>query len=670
VPADLNRKPRLLTKSRFKMAQECPTKLAFTGKREYGNTMENDPFLKALAEGGFQVGALAKLYFPGGKEIETLDYEKALSETNNLLAQENAIIYEAALKFENLFVRVDILVKSGKQISLYEVKASSFDPNTDHFYQKRSKEKKLLGDWEPYLYDIAFQAFVAQNAMPDCSISPYLYLVNKTVEASVDGLNQNFLLSRSLEGRARVKVKKELKPSELGTEILIKVPVGEEVAFIHGLVEDDRTFAERVAYLATHYKEDKKIQTPLSGACKTCEYRIGQKEKDKGLKSGFDECWKKALGNRLHEPLVFDLWDNRSSQKLMDEGIYLLKDLTVDDITQKDREGGTGISRTERQWLQVEKVIKADKTPFLDVGGLAQEMSTWKYPLHFIDFETAQVAIPFNKGKRPYEQIAFQFSHHIVHENGKIEHAGEFINSKRGVFPNFDFVKALKSQLDKDSGTIFRFAAHENTVLCKIHDQLKTSNLPKGEVDELCEWIRTITKKRDESKKNNLWEGARNMVDMRELVLRFYYHPLTEGSNSLKYVLPATLNQSSYLKDKYSKPIYGGSGDIQSKNYRNKQWIQLSADGKVLDPYKTLEPIFSPEEDRIIEALYPETAVADGGGAMMAYARMQFTEMDEHESQRISQALLRYCELDTFAMVMLFEYWKSEALPMRKKSVA
>ena len=79
---------------------------------------------------------------------------------------------------------------------------------------------------------------------------------------------------------------------------------------------------------------------------------------------------------------------------------------------------------------------------------------------------------------------------------------------------------------------------------------------------------------------------------------------------------------------------------------------------------------FSPEEDRLIEALYPETEIADGGAAMMAYARMQFTEMEEAEARRISQALLRYCELDTFAMVLLFEYWQSEVHAIRKRSIA
>lgn len=43
---------RYLTKSRFKLAMECPTKLFYTGKdNEYKNTKGDDEFLESLAEG-------------------------------------------------------------------------------------------------------------------------------------------------------------------------------------------------------------------------------------------------------------------------------------------------------------------------------------------------------------------------------------------------------------------------------------------------------------------------------------------------------------------------------------------------------------------------------------------------------------------------------------------
>ena len=75
-------------------------------------------------------------------------------------------------------------------------------------------------------------------------------------------------------------------------------------------------------------------------------------------------------------------------------------------------------------------------------------MKNWIYPLHFIDFETSAVALPFNKVRKPYEQVAFQFSHHKVNEDGSVEHANEFIIDEAGKFPNFEFVRALKKALE------------------------------------------------------------------------------------------------------------------------------------------------------------------------------------------------------------------------------
>lgn len=44
---------KLLTKSKFKMALECPTKLWYYDRPdEYTNILDEDSFLKALAEGG------------------------------------------------------------------------------------------------------------------------------------------------------------------------------------------------------------------------------------------------------------------------------------------------------------------------------------------------------------------------------------------------------------------------------------------------------------------------------------------------------------------------------------------------------------------------------------------------------------------------------------------
>ena len=219
---------RPLSKSRFKLACECPTKLFYTGKpTEYANQSLEDSFLKNLAKGGFQVGALAKLMFPGGTEITSLDYETALRETNELLKKEEVIIYEAAFRYENLFIRADIVCKKGDSLYLYEVKAKSYNTEEDHFWQKRDPTK-MNNDWKEYLNDIAFQAFVIQKSHPALRLFPHLLLADKLQKASVEGLNQKFKLVVK-NGRDGVEVDSKLTPAGIGVPLLIAVPVANEV---------------------------------------------------------------------------------------------------------------------------------------------------------------------------------------------------------------------------------------------------------------------------------------------------------------------------------------------------------------------------------------------------------------------------------------------------------
>jgi len=77
-------------------------------------------------------------------------------------------------------------------------------------------------------------------------------------------------------------------------------------------------------------------------------------------------------------------------------------------------------------------------------------------------------------------------------------------------------------------------------------------------------------------------------------------------------------------------------------------------DGLPSDPCASSEPL----EGELPEGrMFGDDQIKDGGGAMTAYARSQFTEMGEEEVAVVRPALLRYCELDTLAVVMLWEEW-------------
>jgi hypothetical protein len=645
--------PRYLTKSRFKLALECPVKLYYTGKKDvyYDNKFDND-FLAALAEGGFQVGELAKCYYPGGVDIEELDYSAALASTNELLQKENVVIYEAAFLYKNLFIRADILEKKGNHIRLHEVKAKSFDSTSDSFTNSKGA---IVSKWEPYLYDVAFQKYVIQKSFPEFSVTAYLILSDKSATASVNGLNQSFFIYEE-GGRYKVKKAAHFDATNLGNKLL----TAQNVDSLCDLIFTDETtgFEKLVHDYAQYYSEDKKLGADLGVACGKCEFRADNEAGAAGFKSGFHECWQVTglTREQLDNELLLSLWDFRKKAEFIGQGKYLMSDLTKEDLEPKAKKKGPvepWLTRVERQWLQVEKTRNKDHSAYIDIAGLSEAMKDWKFPLHFIDFETTAVAIPFTAGRKPYEQVAFQFSHHTVQQDGTIEHRGQWISTSPGVFPNFEFVRALKAELEQDEGTIFRYATHENTILNVIYRQLADSQ--EKDVAELAAWIKTITTSSSSSAEK--WAGFRNMVDLRELIVRYYYNPLTKGSNSIKQVLPAILQSSDFLKEKYSKPIYGSH--IKSLNFKDHIWLTEEA-GKVINPYGLLPPIHAEGSNEIMDEIFTdeEAGIADGGAAMIAFARMQFSEMNQEERARIQAALLRYCELDTFAMVMIYEAFK------------
>ena len=76
------------------------------------------------------------------------------------------------------------------------------------------------------------------------------------------------------------------------------------------------------------------------------------------------------------------------------------------------------------------------------------------------------------------------------------------------------------------------------------------------------------------------------------------------------------------------------------------------------DPYTLLPKLFSDVPDHEFELLSDSDEIKEGGAALTAYARMQFEDMSDYERSEICKGLLKYCELDTFAMVMIYEGWR------------
>ena len=120
---------KLFTKSAFKEALRCYTGMYYYGEKSYANQNNEDDFLQTLADGGKQVGELARLYYgaDGDLFVDTLDKDTALEWTNRLMKKDKINIAEAAFKWGRCFVRADIIEKNGNVINLIEVKAKSWE---------------------------------------------------------------------------------------------------------------------------------------------------------------------------------------------------------------------------------------------------------------------------------------------------------------------------------------------------------------------------------------------------------------------------------------------------------------------------------------------------------------------------------------------------------------
>ena len=72
---------------------------------------------------------------------------------------------------------------------------------------------------------------------------------------------------------------------------------------------------------------------------------------------------------------------------------------------------------------------------------LADELTDVEFPIHFLDFETTGSAIPGYAGTRPYQKIPFQWSDHVLYEDGTLEHR-EFLHNE-DTDPREEFCRTL-----------------------------------------------------------------------------------------------------------------------------------------------------------------------------------------------------------------------------------
>jgi len=261
-------------------------------------------------------------------------------------------------------------------------------------------------------------------------------------------------------------------------------------------------------------------------------------------------------------PSVFDLYRGifEKEVRMYKNGHIDFKDLVNDPLTAIQ---------------QIQVACTLNGTTSIDKAGIKRFLSTLSYPLYFLDFETMQPVLPPFDGTHPYQQIPFQYSLHIIeNEGGELVHM-EFLGES-----GTDTRRALAEQLCRDIPMNVCTLAYNKKFEC-------------SRIKEMADAFPDLA-----SHLMNISNNIRDLLD--PFQQGYYYAPAMNGSFSIKKVLPA-----------------------------------LFPDDPTLD-YHNLDE-----------------QVQNGGDAMNIFPRIK--DMSPAEQVSAREALLRYCELDTLAMVKVWE---------------
>lgn len=209
---------------------------------------------------------------------------------------------------------------------------------------------------------------------------------------------------------------------------------------------------------------------------------------------------------------------------------------------------------------------------FFDAQSAAKDLAPYKLPAYFLDFETAQFAVPIWKGTRPYQKIPFQFSLHRLSRTGRLDRHS-FIDLS-GQDPSKAFAEALVAVCG-ERGPVFAYGA----------------DFEKGCIKELATLFPKLRK--------SFLAINERLVDLLRVAEQHYYHPIQQGSWSIKKVLPAI------------------APDLR---------------------YDALD------------------GIQNGGMAMEAFHEAISSTTSKSRKAQIEQQLFDYCGLDTYAMVRIWQY--------------
>lgn len=160
---------------------------------------------------------------------------------------------------------------------------------------------------------------------------------------------------------------------------------------------------------------------------------------DLEIPNGLKECYKpkdcpciKLCHPNLPEYSIYDIAmaNDKTKEKLREKGILDIKDVPID----------FKLSTKQRKQVEVAKKgsIYANKQM------IENDLNELCYPIHFLDYETYSWAVPRYENHKVYQNVVFQYSLHILSDDGSMIHK-EFLSTSKQ-----DPIKEILLNLKKD----------------------------------------------------------------------------------------------------------------------------------------------------------------------------------------------------------------------------
>ena len=442
---------------------------------------------------------------------------------------------EAELYARNLF-NGGVLVQN-HEISALKLTTALIKSNTEVIFQAAFKYNDLMAITDIIIWNSEYQAWDLYEVKGSSSkeIKKETHLIDVTFQKIVlegSGLNLSNIylieLNKDYIREGDIQVDELFQISKITTEVLE----------LEDQVSRDIEEARRLLHL------------PEPNSCE-CRYKGRSKHC-----SAFP-----YLYPEVPEYSVYDLVSIGNSKAklkaLVDEGIIDIKDIREDhDLTDRHR----------NQWR-----VHIKQKPIIRFDKIKKELDKLVYPIYFLDYETLSSAVPKYDFTYPYQQVVFQYSVHVVYENGELEH-NEFLH-KLIETP----MQVVANRLSEDIGDNGSVIVWNKTFESTCNKDLASVN------PELEEFLFGLNDR---------------MFDLMDIFRKQYYlHDDFKGSYSIKKVLP----------------------------------------------------VMCPELD------YGELSISEGGTASIKYEEAMFGNLTEVERQKTFDDLLKYCHLDTWAMVRIWQ---------------